>query len=1368
MNTRTFIRVSGVILLMLLMLASLHVVQADAAVSLNVPTIKSIGSELKYEFDISVSGLESGSTANIILATYDDDGICKSKIIKSVTSEGISVELPYSKEETSYKLMLIDENTELLKPLCPAVSGELKWSYESLVINSDDIKSWDFDSYELEYYVDYENSSKTNVIKLDSDIECLYNKASLNLTELYDLVSNNSDIILEFEKFDSDNYYDALSAVKYVYDVVDSADKDNSKLYLRNTGTITFDFDSEDTTAILVDEKENSLTLSDFAEGDVVAILSDGNNPKNYIEYIKVINITELAIEGMVSESYTANDYSYVGISDNLYRVSDGVGEIPIATEGIFYIGITGKIIYVETIYDAPDYGYILSAGISQSVFSQDFWQIMLLTEHEGVVTYSLTENANEDLVYYLQDNGLTEAVDSGKWLWETAGDRDASYRLVTYKTNSLGQIKEITDADANGTTDKSDYGMEYNAQMQKLGSVYLEDDVIIFNVSSQNTEDAYAADVTALADEGIYYGLVHSNENDECAVVVITSQELKFPVSDGLAIATRVSRLKNADGDDIIKVTYLKDGIEGSVIFDDNSVCIGYTDFTEINVGDAFVFLPKKTGMADMYAVVAQVSEDSDENKIFKTTIDSSALGSDIAFLNGYISNESYKSNSRGEIITINNSGAEEIAYITENTNIYIYDNVGRYPMAKSCDDLISENVDYFDPENNTATMVFANTCDGMITDIYALNQRMDITSMTPVENESAPVKRNETVIEINTDNISNITSRGLTYEYYTEEGIERLTVNDAVTLIINTMETAEITDLSPASLMENLYCDFGSDTAMIEFTDTDSDGYYDLLTGTSYVSGVIDAIDVSKGRLAFVSFSRAQTITFDFEDEGATIIFADSKGSELTLDDFKVGDIVSVSADASTPKRYNDYIKVIKVVDSTVTGTIEEIYNVGDKNYIVISGNEYESKAGEFPVGTKGSFYIDIMGKVCYADIEDTTKHGYILSAAIGHSTFSEDRWEIMLLTEDEGVVIYNLTEDANAYFTYYLQDNGLTEAIDSDKWLWETAGDRDASYRLITYELNAKGQITELGYSGNTYTLSEGAEYNATMQKIDGSILEDDVIIFNVDVNDAEDAYIASISLLVDGGIYCGFIHRNNSGENTVMVITGRDIKSSEEVEDEVDETEEVEVGFAIVSKLSASKDEDGNDVTKVNYVQNEEEGVLIFNDDSVCKGEISFICMSVGDVFMYNADLNGVVSEYSVIAQIVKNNVGQKEIQLVVDRDFLGGNTKLYGGYIINAVSYRNNKGEAIHIGDIGEEMPEYEAFITENTNKYSYVDVGRNIVIETGDFMAEDAFYREVGVTNSDGAEVDLYTPVIVRAVDDEVIDIYTSNDRIQY
>lgn len=564
-----------------------------------------------------------------------------------------------------------------------------------------------------------------------------------------------------------------------------------------------------------------------------------------------------------------------------------------------------------------------------------------------------------------------------------------------------------------------------------------------------------------------------------------------------------------------------------------------------------------------------------------------------------------------------------------------------------------------------------------------------------------------------------------------------------------VNSSKTAEINiDLEQINYNSNIYTSdiedilsdiISTDEVELYFTDNDDDEVYDELTATKYVSDIIKSVDADSNIINLKSNGKIEV------DLNKTVIFENETGRKLSISDFSKNDVVAIVSDTLSGDSYDEFIKVILLSDSVVTGVIDEMYWLNDSEYVVINDKEYICDLS-FPlvVGDKGTFYISKTGKIIDVSIE--VNYAYVLEAAASSYSFSTDTWEVKLLTAENGVVTYDVTDGVNEEVSYYLNEYFADdEAFSGYDWLFENSTMKDSPDRLITYELNSKNQIKNFAVAGGSARQLDMAQYSKESQIIDGCVLEDDVIIFNITSGDADDAFTTDISSLYDKAMYTGFIYRNEDAKNYVMVIS------------DDDGTFNSEDGFAIVTKVSMAKDAEGNEVVKVNCVRDEEENTIVFNEDSDTTGDIIFDELSVGDVFFFRSDINGTVTNYEVIAQTYEY-VPDDATELITRislinkiPDAFGDYTDFVSGYIENDTKVVMSKGEIITVNETA-------YLISDDTNKYTFNNSGRNTIIETEDFLAGDAYYFDEKTGEA--------TPVILRIVDGLVKDIYTSNDRV--
>jgi hypothetical protein len=318
----------------------------------------------------------------------------------------------------------------------------------------------------------------------------------------------------------------------------------------------------------------------------------------------------------------------------------------------------------------------------------------------------------------------------------------------------------------------------------------------------------------------------------------------------------------------------------------------------------------------------------------------------------------------------------------------------------------------------------------------------------------------------------------------------------------------------------------------------------------------------------------------------------------------------------------------------------------------------------------------------------------------------------------------------------FDHYFSENPQAFECYDDACLFEDATDAERANpaRLITFKLNSKGQIRSFEKLDATAKSFDGDEYNESTNSIVGAILEEDIVIFNVSGWEAEYACVWDISMLQDEGRYSGCVLANEKERNATMIVTNYELSFSKS-----------ETSFAVATKVSLAKDADDNDVLKVNYYCNEDEGFAIFDDMSASVSRADMEDISVGSVFAFIADKEGRVTYYAVIGTIDEGVFVCHEdgIRVVCDEE-----TTFLCGSIANDKKILRQDGEIIRL-DSG------ELFLVNDktTNKYTYDDSGRTLRITTGGFMEHpdmDYYSEKHGYTSK----------VFVKLVDDMVTDIY--------
>ena len=314
-------------------------------------------------------------------------------------------------------------------------------------------------------------------------------------------------------------------------------------------------------------------------------------------------------------------------------------------------------------------------------------------------------------------------------------------------------------------------------------------------------------------------------------------------------------------------------------------------------------------------------------------------------------------------------------------------------------------------------------------------------------------------------------------------------------------------------------------------------------------------------------------------------------------------------------------------------------------------------------------------------------------------------DDRYVIKMLTAD-GIDEYYLTDRA--------KDALVDEKAEDLDW---NAGASIQARRFVEYKVNSKGLISSLVWNVTDMSKCKfNGEYNADTEILDGNFIDKNTVVFVLDEDDDE-CYATNMDFFVDEATYGGTVYVDN-GDTDVMIVNYSDTAYSSEM------------GFAIVTGTSHMVDEDRNEVFAVDYVQNEVEDTIYFEE-----GEVTESDFTVGTVFVFNVGSDNYVNKYKVVAS-VENYAFVKGTTTDIGKD-----VTVVFGTIDNATRKTNSRGELITVGDS-------TYVITSKANKYTYDSERYKNKIETEDFLSGNAYY---GGT----------TPVMLKLVDGVVVDIYT-------
>ncbi len=279
-----------------------------------------------------------------------------------------------------------------------------------------------------------------------------------------------------------------------------------------------------------------------------------------------------------------------------------------------------------------------------------------------------------------------------------------------------------------------------------------------------------------------------------------------------------------------------------------------------------------------------------------------------------------------------------------------------------------------------------------------------------------------------------------------------------------------------------------------------------YEVVVATAYYSAVVEDVNTNINKITFDTAygsgrSAANMIFLNPADETYSFAIYDENGAEITIEDIKKGDVLSVveSYDSDSATTF----KEVYVTATKVEGTITE---KSDKaNYYVVDGEEYYSFI-DLVVGDTGVFYVDMFDKVLDFELsEDSNRNFGILYALY------PDNNDPLNQGEPKAVIM-----DANGQFATYAfaknvrinapqADDPNTQNVDESKLENVTVTNDDikgdvanysrsvvpATQQIVMYTVNGSGVLSELywGYGINRrddrYDITSVMNVNARAQ-------------------------------------------------------------------------------------------------------------------------------------------------------------------------------------------------------------------------------------------------------------------------------------------
>lgn len=382
------------------------------------------------------------------------------------------------------------------------------------------------------------------------------------------------------------------------------------------------------------------------------------------------------------------------------------------------------------------------------------------------------------------------------------------------------------------------------------------------------------------------------------------------------------------------------------------------------------------------------------------------------------------------------------------------------------------------------------------------------------------------------------------------------------------------------------------------VTFLDVDNDDVYDIVFVTSLTNIVVDS--VLTGSHKVTDKYGNPSLVLDPDDNEVKFTLTKS-GQVISLSDLNEWDVLSVA------KSLDGTILSVEVSGAKVSGKVTEVN--GDKR--TVNGEEYEiakNYTDEIKLNDEGTFYLDVEGKIAAVDTSATLSSNYAYLADADLTSDFDNRLQIKVFTKDGETKI--LTSAAKLKF------NGKSAQTPDSvlKELQDESG--DASAQLVTYELNAKGELNQLNTAKNLsesgtidkYHFALNAQgtltYKSASKKLGSYNVNSNTLVFNIPAGetDTNEYAVESISFFDDNESYTVQVFDVQEDLTAQVVLVTSTASSAS-----------VEAPIAVVDKISDTVNSDNDSIQKLYVYQNGEyvsfetdtDGILVNSEGTALK-------------------------------------------------------------------------------------------------------------------------------------------------------------------
>ena len=404
----------------------------------------------------------------------------------------------------------------------------------------------------IEYWNDKENDTKTQSINVSGSAKYLFNGKAISYDVNELKPASGSLTVLDHDR---DDVYDVVFIESYENYVVDEVIESSNRITDKyGKSSLVLDPENKDVKFVLT-RGGQEISIKDLKEWDVLSVATSKDKS------IVIVEATTKSITGRGEEQHGDK----LVINGEEYRVAANYpNEINLNDEGTFYLDKDNNIAAVDaTSVLSSNYAYLVGADLTSGF--DKYLQIKVFNKNGEVKLITSGEK--------IKFNGTANKTPAEVLDALNGDDTVVDQCLVTFETNSDGvltQLRTAKDNTATGAIDKTSFTLnakdtlKYRAASKKLGSYNVNDNTIVFDIPSGETDPTkFSIEKISLFEDATEYdvSVYDVGEDLTAKVIVVTNSNGVANLEASAVVVEKISSTLNSDNETVERLYAFVDG---------------------------------------------------------------------------------------------------------------------------------------------------------------------------------------------------------------------------------------------------------------------------------------------------------------------------------------------------------------------------------------------------------------------------------------------------------------------------------------------------------------------------------------------------------------------------------------------------------------------------------------------------------------------------------------------------------------------------------------------------------------------------------------------------------------------------------------